>query len=274
MRPSTLALLLLALPAARAPQDRGAVLTKKWEFKIMERVYLPSPSGWINQFPWLLSSPALGDLGHGGRDLEVVTGTEEGYGEWFPRGTNSGRYIGISSKGAKLWDYETRNNAGRASPAVADLDGDGALDCLGGSTSGWMVHAFGGDGRRRWTYECANNQNVLAPPACADLTPDAGVETVAIAADGAITCLSAAGRQLWRATPADTRGYYAAASPAIGDLDGDNKPDVVASLLGRQGHRVYCLDGATGATKWTSEALPGGNNTVTSSPALLPKADP
>ena len=111
-----------------APQDKGTVLTKKWECKIMERVYLSEPSGWINHMPWMISSPAIGDLGNGSRDLEVVTGTEEGFGEWFPRGTNSGRYICISAKGAKLWDYETKNNAGRASPGMADIHGDGSLE--------------------------------------------------------------------------------------------------------------------------------------------------
>jgi hypothetical protein len=267
------AVLLLAFPtASAAPQEGERILARKWEYKIMERVYLSQPSGWINQMPWLLSSPAIGDLS-GDADLEVVTGTEEGYGEWFPRGDNSGRYLCVSSRGTKLWEYLTLNNAGRASPGMVDLDTDGIPECTGGSTSGWMVHCFGPSGSRRGRFECANNANVLAAPASADLTEATGLETVAVSAEGAVYCVGAAGRLQWSVRPADSHGFYAAAAPAVGDIDGDGRPEVVVNLPGRGGKRVYCLDGATGKTKWASNPGDGGN-TVASSPALLPKADP
>ncbi|MBI2898779.1 MAG: PQQ-like beta-propeller repeat protein [Planctomycetes bacterium] len=273
MRRVVVALALLAVPPATS-QERTGVLVRKWDCKIAERVYLSQPSGWINHMPWLISSPAIGNLS-GEADLEVVTGTEEGYGEWFPRGQGSGRYLGIGSKGAKLWDYETQNNAGRASPAIVDLDGDGVPECTGGSTSGWMIHCFGSSGRGRWRFECANRSNVLAAPASADLTDAPGLETVAVSAEGSVYCVTAAGRLVWKARPEEnTGGCYAAAAPAIGDLDGDGKSEVVVSLPGRSSQRAYCLDGATGDVRWRSEALAGGGMTVTSAPALLPVADP
>ncbi len=267
--------LLMGLAVAQDPEPTPATLRRKWDYKIMERVYLSSPSGWINTLPWFISSPALGDLGVRGPDLEVVTGTEEGYGEWFPRGQKSGRYIGISSEGAKLWDYDTDNNAGRASPGLADVDGDGFLECTGGSTSGWMIHCFDGKGVRRWRHECERNQNILAAPATADLTLDPGLETVAVAADGFVYCVSAGGRRLWAVMPTRAVGhFYAAGSPAISDLDSDGKLDVVVTLISKAGFQVYCLNGANGTEKWTSKVLSPGSNTVMSSPAILPQGDP
>jgi len=267
-------LLVLFAAGAVLPQEKASVLTKKWEYKIMERVYLATPSGWINHMPWLISSPAIGNLGNGGPDLEVVTGTEEGFGEWFPRGQNSGRYVCVSSKGTKVWEYETKNNAGRASPAIADVDGDGALDCTGGSTSGWMVHCFDKDGAKKWRFECKNHSNVLAAPATADLTSDAGLETIGVALDGNVYCISAAGKELWSCAPAgESRGFSCCAAAAIADLDNDGKGEVIVSLSAAN-TRTYCLDGQTGRVKWTSEQLGGGGSYAIVSPAILPKADP
>ncbi len=268
---SSVILAALLVPHAGGQDRRGGVLARKWEYKIQERVYLPTPSGWHSTLPWAVSSPALGNLGFGGDDLEVVTGTEEGYFEWFPKGQDSGRYIALDSKGKHLWDYRTQNNAGRAPPAMADADGDGALDITGGSTCGWMVHLFNGRGERRWRYEVANQANVLAPPAMADLTEDAGLETVAVALDGRIYALSSEGRLLWRSTPV-SNVQASAAGPAIADVDNDGRPDVIVVMPGKPA-RVFCLDGRTGVVKWESEGL-GAARLTMACPAILPKADP
>ncbi len=271
------ALLLIALVVPSTGvvgQDRkGSTLQPKWQYKIQERVYLGSPSGWHSSLPWLVSSPAIGNLGYGTEDLEIVTGTEEGYFEWFPNGADSGRYIALDSHGRHLWTYRTQNNAGRAAPALADIDGDGALECIGGSTSGWMVHLFDGKGARRWRYEVANQANVLAPPAVGELTDHPGLEVVAVTLDAAIYCMTCDGKPLWK-TPSPGRFKHgAAAGAAIADVDGDGKADVVATLPGAP-VRTLCLDGASGKVKWASVSERVNAEVTMAAPAILPKADP
>jgi len=263
----------LALPSSFvSSQDRAnAILVRKWEYKIQERVYLPSPSGWHSQWPWLVSSPAIGDLGMGSPDLEVVTGTEEGYFEWFPNGQNSGRYIAVDARGRHVWDYRTENNAGRASPAIVDLNGDGSPECTGGSTSGWMVHAFDAQGARRWRFPVDAQLNVLAAPSSGDLTDDPGLETVAVALDGTVYCLTSTGKLAWKVAPG-SRGHGAAACAAVADTTGDGKPEVIVTLPG-EASRTWCLDGANGRTRWGSDSF-GSNQVILAAPAVVPRADP
>ncbi|MDQ7779552.1 MAG: PQQ-binding-like beta-propeller repeat protein, partial [Planctomycetota bacterium] len=272
--------------------DSGT-LVKKWDFVLMREVRLTRPSGWQYMMPWMVSSPAIGDLS-GTLDLEVVTGTEEGSHDFQPLGEGVGRYVGLGSDGKFLWQYNTDNSAGRASPGIADLDGDGSQEVVGGSTSGWMIHLMNSQGKRLWRFPCPLRGNFLAAPAAGDLDGQPGFEIVGVTLWGAVYCLQADGKQLWSFTPGDGNSNLhwhssAVASPVISDANDDGAPDVVVVLskaeLGERRNvvnlspAVTCLDGRTGKPLWETRVQVTEDKKRTiqpssySSPAVVPMLD-
>lgn len=233
------------------------ILEKKWVYSIQDKVFLPQPSGWHSTLPWLISSPAISDLS-GDKNLEIVTGTEEGYNEWFPDGVEkSGRYICIDSNGKFAWDYKTDNNAGRASPNIYEKK------ILGGSTSGWMVHYFDENGKRLWRFECDNKANVLSSPAIADVLEDkAGLEIAAVDLDGNLYLISQEGKLIWKKslTIKKIKGAHTISSPIIYDFENDKKPEIIACTASG----IFCLDGS-GEILWQGPYSAGY-----SSPAIVP----
>jgi outer membrane protein assembly factor BamB len=237
--------LTVAVFAGTARTQDVKTLRGKWEHVLQKRVELTTPSHWNEQLPWVVSTPAIADLGGAGPELEVVTGTEEGQQHWYPVGHGNGRYIALTHAGAQLWEYKTDNNAGRASPAIADVATRGGPEIFGGSTSGWMTHAIGADGARLWRFESPTRANMMAPPAIGDVHPDLGHEIVAMDHQGAVYCLNTSGKLLWRADPPYPSTYVASA-PAIADLTQDGRAEVVVSV----GGGVAALRGSDGALLW------------------------
>lgn len=155
-------------------------------------------------------------------------------------GTPKGELHVIYKNGAGSWGEAPgfpKTVAGpiNSSPAAGDLDGDGKPD---------LVVGFG-----------SNN----------DLTKPGGV--AAWKNRGTLSWTT-----LWTVTTADAIGPSGpsdgvpdpvVSTPAIGDVDGDGKPDVA---VGGFDHRIYLVDGATGAPKpgWPKYI----RDTVWSSPVL------
>jgi len=243
-RPGACVLLILLLAPGASSQDTK-LLRGKWEHVLHKRVELTTPSHWNEQLPWVVSTPAIGDLGGAGPELEVVTGTEEGQQHWYPVGQGNGRYVALTHAGARLWEYKTDNNAGRASPGIADVALQGGPEVFGGSTSGWMTHAIGADGARLWRFESPTRSNMMSPPAIGDVHPDLGHEIVAMDHRGAVYCLNASGKLLWCADPPYASTYVASA-PAIADLNLDGRAEIVVNL----GGGAAALRGSDGAVLW------------------------
>ncbi|MBI4617414.1 MAG: protein kinase [Planctomycetes bacterium] len=166
-------------------------------------------------------------------------------------GEDTGRAAVIRGRdGAKIASLRvaTRGSASYATPAIADLDGDGTLDFALQEWDAKDVFAVSGrTGERLWTYPTGHYN--MGGMGTADLDGDGSPDLVAPSGDGFVHAIRGTdGAAIWKAPSAGGR-----APPALADLDGDGAPEVlVVSYKGR----LHVLDGRTGATLWND--LAGG----------------
>src|SRR5437867_3508805 len=134
------------------------------------------------------------------------------------------------TSGAPVWGFTTPFFGGEgffASPAVADLDGDGMLDLVAGSMDHSVYALRGLDGRVLWHSEQLEHYVRDSPP-LADLDGDGRLD-VTVQTEAAVvhTYDAATGAPKWSVDLGD----IVASSPAVGDLDGDGKLDIVFSMV-------------------------------------------
>jgi len=131
----------------------------------------------------------------------------------------------------------------------ADLNGDGALEVLGGSSNG-TVTCFAADGTVLWKADCGAPVNALA---AVDFAGDGKRAVVAGCMNSKLVALDAAGKQLWVFTPA----FYKEAAHfhvvCAADLQGHGQQVVVA---GADNWHYYAVD-ANGKEIWQYESVHG-----------------
>lgn len=131
-------------------------------------------------------------------------------------------------------------------PSCADLDGDGRLEVVVGTTDGTVAALAGSSGAVLWTYH-NEGERYLASPLAADVDGDGSVEIIVTGSRlGSITTLNGEDGIAQWAKPAT--GVPIDGSAALGDLDGDGRPE----LLVAQGQAVRCLDAASGSERWSA----------------------
>lgn len=187
--------------------------------------------------PQGFSAPALADLnGDGLKDLLV--GMRDGVCVFQNTGSSSAP-VWTRNTG---WDLTGLTTVGYYAPALADLDGDGNVDLMVGRRTG-VVNAY-----RNTTTNTASGPvwtanpvwdlyriSTYASPALADIDGDGKVDLLTGDVYGTVFTFKNTGTTsapVW----SSAGGWYIAdpntatsnyASPGIGDLDGDNKPDVL-----------------------------------------------
>ena len=128
-----------------------------------------------------------------------------------------------------------------SSPTVADLDGDGEMEIIVGTSVGFVYVLSSADGSAKpnWPLQMGEIQGQVA---VGDVNGDGYLEVVAVDARGTVAVFD------WRANEVWERhlGALISQGATLGDADGDGRIEVV---VGTAAGHVHVLDGATGDSK-------------------------
>lgn len=195
----------------------------------------------------MFSSPTIGDV-TGDNDVEV-SGFSLGLLGWsFDADT------GAVKDGWPFYQDDTTFS----SPALFDVDGDGTSEYIvGGDSSiggpvdhdGGMVRAIRGNGELIWEYR-VDNEIIRSSPAIGDIDGDGEPEIVVGTGDAkylnpnentrSIFVLRRDGTLKWRRD----LGEATPGSPALADVNGDGKLDVIQGTFGRgENKRFWVFNG-------------------------------
>ena len=183
-------------------------------------------------------------------------------------------------------------SSGEASPTLADLNGDGVLEIVLATSDGlvrvykgkrakklrgWPRKTRGAFGARFAVRRIGRIRSAfLGSPAVGNISGDERPEIVAAATDGRVYAWNARGRKLRRfpvrvdpkrPPPNGSQDFSIYASPALADLTGDEKLDIV---VGAADQKVYAWKGnGRRLPGWPVSARDGSDETkILSSPAI------
>ncbi|CAA3027958.1 DEFECTIVE IN EXINE FORMATION 1 [Olea europaea subsp. europaea] len=126
-----------------------------------------------------------------------------------------------------------------SSPTVVDLDGDGHLDILVGTSYGlFYVLDHKGKVREKFPLEMAEIQGAVV---AADINDDGKIELVTTDTHGNVAAWTSQGKEIWEAHVKSLVPQGA----TIGDVDGDGHTDVVVPTISGN---IYVLSGKDGST--------------------------
>jgi hypothetical protein len=182
---------------------------------------------------------ALGDL-DGDGDLDLVAGGYDGFFHYFEN-TGSATSPAFAERTGAANPLNGRDVGIYSAPVVGDLDGDGDLDLVAGEEYGTFRY-FENTGsatspafvQRTAAANPLNGQDVgsFPTPALGDLDGDGDLDLVSGENNGAFFYfVNLAGTlvpQNGAANPLNGQSLGFDSSPALGDLDGDGDPDLVA----------------------------------------------
>ncbi len=171
--------------------------------------------------------------------------------------------------GALVWTAKVSGKA-RPAPALADLDGKGALDVVVGDEAG-TLHALDGDkGTTLWSKKTDKNEydarGFVAAAAVTDVDGDGKDDVIAGARDGNLVAYrGSSGDVLW----SERGGSGIHASPSLVDMDGDGRLEVLSAWSYSQ---FMILDAKTGEVRYHQdvELDGGGIDGLFASPVPLP----
>jgi LruC domain-containing protein len=176
--------------------------------------------GWpvmLNEGFRVLATPAVGDLdGDGSQDVVVPATDGQLYAFNATGVARSGWPISIGDV-ADQFGGQVINS----SPQIVDLDGNGSLEIVVGSTD-QHLYAFNADGSVRWAFE--TDDMVLSTPAVGELDGNtSGLEIVVGSGDSYVYVLNSEATLLWKRPT----GWTVRSSPILADIDGDQDLEII-----------------------------------------------
>lgn len=207
----------------------------------------------------ILSTPVIADIDNDGVSEMVVAVSYFFDRDYYDKpehakdlgGIDIGKYVGggivvfnLDTKQVK-WtaplDLSTDTAKFRAyiysSPTVVDLDNDGNLDILIGTSYGlFYVLDHHGKVRDNFPLEMAEIQGAVV---AADINDDGKIELVTADVHGNVVAWTAQGKEIWEAHVKSLIPQ----GPAVGDVDGDGYTDIVVSTISGN---IYVLSGKDG----------------------------
>ena len=195
-----------------------------------------------------LKSPSYG----GGAFGELASEPALVFGTYF----NDEHLYALNAKDGKLlWKFKSEKGPFDAGVALADLDGDDALEVLAADSSTGTLFCLDGAGKVQWRHKLPNSTD--SPPAVADLDGDGHPEIVVgtmMLGDkkGRVVALDA--RTLKVKWTAEIAGHVQS-EPALVDLNEDGVLDVIVTTW-RGDKSVHALNGKDGKELW-SHAMKG-----------------
>ncbi len=212
---------------------------------------------------FITTPPSIANINpNNGGNASIHLGEED----WKVHGRNIATGLEFAS-----WPRMGMQSQEQHTPAIADIDNDGEIEIIaasGASTSGIDIMAMEANGTVKWTYELPNGE-VDTYPIVADLDLDNDLEIIVISEDTSspwndnIEILDHNGNNVWHYDLAQGTSYGTA--PALGDLDGDNIPEIVVQLESTL-HAIKPFVGqlpgwpvnlaASGISMWMGESAP------------------
>ncbi|XVE76505.1 hypothetical protein DITRI_Ditri12bG0179000 [Diplodiscus trichospermus] len=215
---------------------------------------------YVNIDAHILSTPVIADIDNDGVSEMIVAVSYFFDHEYYDNpehmkelgGIDIGKYVagGIvvfnldtkQVKWTKDLDLSTDTANFRAhiysSPNVVDLDGDGNLDILVGTSYGlFYVLDHHGYVRQKFPLEMAEIQSAVV---AADINDDGKIELVTTDTHGNVAAWTAQGEEIWEAHVKS----LVPQGPSVGDVDGDGHTDIVIPTLSGN---VYVLSGKDGS---------------------------
>jgi outer membrane protein assembly factor BamB len=186
------------------------------------------------------SAAALGDIDND-THIEVVIGDQDG--TLYALNGDGGSIKWTKSVGSQM----------SSSPALGEVDGDSGTVEIVVSLKTETICLCGADGSILWTATTGSGgMNVYSSPAFGDIDNDGTVEVVVAGNNLTFYALNGAdGSVQWTAaiatSPVGGNPPPLIISPAIGDIDGDNVPEVVVHDFSG---RVSAFNGPDGSVKW------------------------